>query len=127
MSDEERCVLVVDDDEDIRSALLMVLEMHGFCALAERNGTDALARLASAPKPALVLVDLRMPRMSGKELIAAMHSDRTLRAIPVVVLSGDEAAQETADTMRVQGCLRKPVELSELVNLVHRFVDAPEA
>ncbi|HZX93049.1 MAG TPA: response regulator, partial [Myxococcales bacterium] len=60
-------ILVVDDDADFRTGLRMALEMKGYQVEESANGEEALARLAERP-PLLVLLDLQMPVMNGREM-----------------------------------------------------------
>ncbi len=117
-----RPVLIVEDDEDIRELVGMALTVHGFRATGVADGEAAWAALRGAPPPALILVDLMMPKMDGAALVRAMHSDPVLSKIPVVVLSGNPAARAQAEALHADGCLMKPVELDELVATVERFV-----
>jgi CheY-like chemotaxis protein len=88
-------VLVVDDDEDFVEILRdRLAEMSYAEAIGvARDGVEALAYLrkegphAAAPTPALVLLDLKMPRKDGHEVLEEMRTDPALRAIPVVVLT----------------------------------------
>jgi CheY-like chemotaxis protein len=107
-------ILVVDDDGDIRMALVEALALEGFELDEAANGKDALARLdGSLPLPQVILLDLMMPVMSGWELLALLRQDARLASIPVVVLSA-------GPTVGVVGLppsrlLSKPVDLDELV------------
>jgi CheY-like chemotaxis protein len=114
-------VLLVDDDPDIREVVSLVLEPYGFETFVAADGTEALGLVRSHPDIDVILVDLMMPRLSGAEMVNILKSDAALRDIPVVVLSGDNLAQETARTLGAAGCLRKPVELSSLVATIHQF------
>lgn len=124
-------ILVVDDDEDVRTMLCVLLSAEGYAVAGAVDGVDALRRMHAAP-PALALVDLMMPRMNGEDLIGAMASDETLAGIPVAILSGQRPAGRAASHSFVIAHLTKPVELEELLAVVHRCVggapmDATEA
>jgi CheY-like chemotaxis protein len=71
----------------------------------------------------MVLLDLMMPIMDGPTFMRTLRSDNALPIIPVVVLSGDSAAEETAADIGADACLLKPVDLSSLVDAVRRFTD----
>jgi two-component system response regulator CpxR len=83
-SRDERCVLVVDDDEDVRETLREVVEMVGCSAVLASNGAEALELLAER-RPCLMILDLLMPVMTGNELIAAMQQRPELASLPVVI------------------------------------------
>jgi CheY-like chemotaxis protein len=74
--------------------------------------------------PLLVLLDLRMPGVSGEELLVQLRARPTLAEVPVVVLSGDADAARVAAALRADGWLPKPIEMSELLDVVRRFRDA---
>jgi CheY-like chemotaxis protein len=119
-------VLVVEDDADIRQALLEVLQDHAYDAVSAGNGQEALARLQStATRPCLILLDVMMPVMDGWTFRTAQASDPELRSIPVVVLTAHASAPQVAEAMDVAGYLRKPVKLDTLLATVHRFCDHP--
>ena len=78
-----RAVLLVEDDEPIRSALQTFLEHEGFPVHAVDNGRDALALLSRVPTPGLIVLDLMLPVMSGREFLERRRNDPALRRIPV--------------------------------------------
>jgi CheY-like chemotaxis protein len=115
-------VLVVDDDADIREVVGLVLESYGFFAKSAADGVEALARAKEAPHPALILLDLMMPNLSGADVLVALRADPETARIPVVVMSGDVSATSQASALGADACLAKPVDLDRLVSTVERFV-----
>jgi CheY-like chemotaxis protein len=113
------CVLVVDDDRDICEVVQTVLELEGYAVDTAGDGAEALARLRAGVRPSVIILDLMMPNMNGFQFREAQQQDPELRAIPVVVLSGDGRAAIKAATLGVEG-LRKPVELDVLLDAVRR-------
>jgi CheY-like chemotaxis protein len=119
-------ILVVDDDAAIREALTAVLEDEGYAVRTAANGRDALQLLrAGGPRPALILLDLTMPVMSGGEFREEQRRDPALAQIPVVVLSADRSVQAKAAAVQAQGYLAKPVEIDVLLETVSRYAGAP--
>ena len=116
-------ILVVDDDEDVRDALSMVLDMRGYAVTGASDGLDALQQIRSRGCPGLILLDLRMPRMNGEELAAALRADPALVTAPIVVFSGDTNAREVAAAMGARALLAKPVDLAALLAVVRRVMD----
>jgi CheY-like chemotaxis protein len=115
-------VLIVEDDPDIRGAIAEVLTDGNYRALLASNGADALAELrAAAPTPCVILLDVMMPVMDGKEFRNQQRGDETLRGIPVVVLSAHADATNYAEQMQAAGFLKKPVDLSTLLEIVEQF------
>jgi two-component system, OmpR family, response regulator CpxR len=114
--------MLVEDDADVREAILEVLEDNGYDLVPACNGRDALERLhAATPKPCLILLDMMMPIMDGWAFRAAQQRDPELRSIPVVVLTAHASAAETAHEMQAAGFLHKPVRLETLLATVRRF------
>jgi len=85
-TDPSNDVLVVDDDDDVREILRLQLEAAGFSTRVAENGADALAQV-TRQRPAVVLLDMMMPVMSGAEFLEAIRRDERLRDLPVVVIT----------------------------------------
>lgn len=116
---EERGILVIEDDLDIREALLAVLADEGYKVIGVANGREALQHLERG-QPALILLDLMMPVMDGWQFREAQQRDKRLREIPVVVISADSEARQKLGVMGDVGFLRKPIELDLLLDEVAR-------
>jgi CheY-like chemotaxis protein len=108
---------VVDDDPDILEALSEILESEGFEVRRARNGKEALDRLG-AKGPNLILLDLMMPVMDGREFVEQMKPRKEWAQIPVIVLSADRNVSGKARSLGAVGHLAKPFELRELLELV---------
>ena len=112
-------VLVVEDDLDIRQALIEILEDHGFQAVGARDGSEALAFLLRAAElPCVILLDLMMPVMDGASFREAQRHDPRLASIPVVVLSAYQDADHHAHGLDAVSILRKPPGVRELVSVL---------
>jgi CheY-like chemotaxis protein len=109
------CVLVVDDDADIREAVADALREFGYQVQEAENGAVALDEMRADP-PCVVLLDLMMPVLGGWEVVQAMEQDPRLASIPVCVLSAmpDRAPRECATV------LEKPVAMLRLLSAVER-------
>jgi DNA-binding response OmpR family regulator len=105
-------ILVVDDDADFRAGLRTALEMKGYQVDEAANGEEALLSLAEKP-PLLVLLDLQMPVMNGREMLQRMRATPDLKEVPVVIISGFGFEWE-AELMGAQGYIGKPFEAQEL-------------
>jgi CheY-like chemotaxis protein len=115
-------VLVVDDEPLIAMALEAALEDAGYAVVTAANGRQGLERLAEAPRPDLVLLDMMMPVMNGPAMLAAMAADPDLRGIPVVVLS---SLPEAAVRVRAEGAaaiLCKPCTAEEVLDAIARLL-----
>ncbi|MEA4882383.1 MAG: response regulator [Clostridia bacterium] len=116
-------VLVVDDEPDIAMILREILEWDGYEVTVASNGVDALSRLESGVIPDLVIADLKMPRMDGKELIGEMRgSPRTARIPVILVTAAVPQADDFPPKDAYQGFVAKPFELSEILAEVSRVL-----
>lgn len=114
---EEGYVLIVDDDEDIRTVTAIALETEGYRVLAASTGADALATVEREGTPSAMLIDLMMPEMDGAELIRALRRSPDAASVPVAIVSGDIAVRERARQLDATP-LVKPIDLDELLDVV---------
>jgi CheY-like chemotaxis protein len=105
-------ILVVDDDTDFREGLRAALEMKGYQVEEAGNGKEALEQIERKP-PLLVLLDLQMPVMNGRELLQKLRATPDTKDVPVVIISGFGFEWE-AELMGAQGYVGKPFEPEEL-------------
>jgi CheY-like chemotaxis protein len=82
-------ILVIEDEVEIRDFLELLLTREGYEVTTAADGAEALALLAAPPRPAVILLDLMMPRMDGRTCLEALSSEPALATIPVVVLSAN--------------------------------------
>ena len=95
------------------------------------NGVDAMAFLrnegpyADAPRPDLVLLDLNLPRMDGREVLAAVKADDELCSIPVVVLTTSEAEEDVLKSyqLHANAYVTKPVDFGRFLEVVRQIDD----
>ena len=114
-------VLVVDDDPDIRDALVDVLSDHGYDARAVANGREALDVLAQGALPRVILLDLMMPIMDGVQFRGQQLRDPSLREVPVILISAGNDLAEQATSLGVIDSLRKPLDLERLLRCIARY------
>ena len=115
-------VVIVDDDKDTRDTLASVLESSGYRVYTATTGRQALDILASMPVlPRLVLLDLLMPGMSGDDVVREMKRTPPLADVPVVLFSGVSDLSQRSAQLTVEGWMRKPGNLDDLLDLVERF------
>ena len=118
---QSACVLVVDDDADIRDSIGDILELRGYRVARAANGREALERLRAEERPpCVILLDLMMPVLNGWEFRAQQRDDVALREVPVVIISGDGSTDQKAASIGVAEFLRKPLELSAILDVVRR-------
>ena len=115
----KKSILVVEDDQTIREALKLFLEVEGFDVLTAGDGQQALDTLSRSPiKPRLILLDLMMPIMDGYEFLSQRLQNSELKTIPVVAVS---AFSSPSEELGAQGFVKKPVDLHDLMQFVERF------
>lgn len=115
-------VLLVDDDPDQHQTCGVFLRHQGFEVLHAHDGVEGLARAVEA-LPDVIVTDLRMPRMAGGELLAALAADPRTAAIPVAVLTADVVgARLDPGTLALAAAyLEKPCELRTVLAVVTRL------
>ena len=115
-------ILVVDDEPLIAMALEAALEDEGYRVATAANGRQGLERLAEAPRPDLVLLDMMMPVMNGPAMLAAMSAEPGLRCIPVIVLSSLPEEAIRARAGGVAAILRKPYTADQVLDAIARVL-----
>lgn len=118
-----RTVLVVEDDEQIRSALQSGLAMAGYDVTAVGDGTDALDLIAER-LPALIVLDLGLPCLGGEALVAELQRRGVRPSVPILILSADPDADEVVARIAAEGFLPKPLHLAALLREVARLAAA---
>jgi CheY-like chemotaxis protein len=114
-------VLLVEDNDAIRTAFTILLEDSGFRVASAARGADAL-RLAGESRPDVVVLDLGLPDMGGLDVARALTAPGGTR-IPIVALTGRALDSERAEALAA-GCaafLTKPVDTHELLRVIGSF------
>jgi CheY-like chemotaxis protein len=120
-------LLVEDNPGDTKLMQLVFQEVFTSVRLQIANdGLEALAFLRrlgpnkKAPRPDFIMLDLNMPKMDGRELLAEIKKDAGLRIIPVVILTSSRAEQDVIEgySLQASGYLRKPVDFKALRELI---------
>lgn len=121
-------ILLVEDDPDDAKRTIDTLQsgrLRNRITHVE-NGVEAIAFLrregeyADAPRPDLILLDLNMPRMNGKEVLAEIKEDPDLRRIPVVMMTASEQEKDilAAYNLHVNSYVIKPVDMEQFIGVV---------
>jgi DNA-binding response OmpR family regulator len=110
-------VLLVDDEQELVSALAERLDLRGFETHGVTDGATALERLRSEPFD-VVLADVRMPGLGGLDLVRTINAERP--GLPVVLLTGATSAVDAASgtTLGAFDYLVKPVKIDDLVRVL---------
>jgi len=115
------CVLVVEDEPELRDVLRVALEADGYRVLVAGNGREALKQLRTTACVCVIVLDLLLPVMDGPRFRSVQLRDRSLAWIPVVVVSGGVEAGKEARELGAQAFVRKPVDVDELRAAVDRI------
>jgi CheY-like chemotaxis protein len=126
VSDTPVRVLVVDDDDVIRQLISLNLELEGFEVYEAADGLDALQKVRDV-NPAVVTLDIMMPKLDGWDAAARLRSDPATAHVRVVLLSAraQEADLKRGSRLGVDYYLTKPFDPDELVAVVRRLADVP--
>lgn len=119
-----RSILVVDDDETISTIVRPILFSHGFSVLAASTGEEGL-QIARLQKPDLILLDVILPGLKGRELCTKLKEDPQTKEIPVVFLTFKDSPEdiEAENKIGSAGHLTKPINSKTLVNMVRSILD----
>jgi len=116
-------ILIAEDEPDIRDLVAFTLRFAGYEVIAASNGEEAV-QIASREFPDLILMDVRMPRMTGYDACRAMKASPELKDIPVVFLSakGQEAEIQTGLDAGAEEYLLKPFAPDQLTDRVRAIL-----
>lgn len=123
MTDAEKTVLLVEDNEDNRTVYRTILEHFGYHVAEARNGEDGI-RMAREEKPDLILMDISIPVIDGWEATRILKEDPATADIPIIALTAHALATDRAKAEEVgcDGYLAKPCEPWRVVQEVGRFI-----
>jgi two-component system alkaline phosphatase synthesis response regulator PhoP len=113
---ENPLILVAEDERDIRELIVITLQTHGLTQVIEAsNGQEAVA-LAKAQTPALIVMDVRMPKMTGYEACEALKDDPSTSNIPIIFLSakGQDSEIKRGIELGAEEYILKPFAPEEL-------------
>ena len=121
-----RTILIADDEAEVVQLVRMILEWEGYTVVAAADGLETLER-AEMDKPDLILLDVRMPKMSG--LTVLEHLSRSETAIPVIMLSVVTTQPDVRSALQrgAVAYLTKPFELKEMTRLVEQILEMDDA
>jgi DNA-binding response OmpR family regulator len=109
---KNKTILIVEDDQDIRQTLQLILDDVGYNVFSAEHGKAALELLPTIPKPSLILLDLMMPVMNGLELEKVLSRSDEYSDIPIIVLS---AMRGRVQALKSKEFIRKPFNIDELI------------
>jgi len=122
-----RSILVVDDDDTVSKIVRPILFSHGFSVLAASTGEEGL-QIARSQKPDLILLDVILPGIKGRDVCMKLKEDPSTKKIPVIFLTSKDSPEDIEAENKVgsAGHLTKPVNPKTLVNMVQSVLDPPK-
>lgn len=133
---ETQTILLVDDNDEDRHSTVRALRKAGLSNNIElcESGDEALdylyrrngfADLACSPRPGMILLDLEMPGLDGRDVLTRIKDDEALKTIPVIVLTSSSAAPdiERCYALGANSYLQKPISFTALVEAIQRLAD----
>lgn len=116
---ENKTILVVDDDTDTRTVVRTILTTDGYQVAEAASGEQALDYLKSNPKPALAILDIMMPGMTGLEVAIRMKQHPETQTIPIIILTAKGDPQDLLTAYKdyaVDYYISKPFTSKQLLN-----------
>jgi len=122
-----RTILIADDEAEVVQLVRMILEWEGYTVVAAADGLETLER-AEIDKPDLILLDVRMPKMSGLTVLEHLARSETA-SIPVIMLSVVTTQPDVRSALQrgAVAYLTKPFELKEMTRLVEQILEMDDA
>jgi two-component system alkaline phosphatase synthesis response regulator PhoP len=117
-------ILVVDDDQPVREAIVDNLIEEGYSVVSAVNGSDALRMLDEIPLPAAMIVDLMMPEMDGKEFVARARVRFGHRILPpILLLTAARHGEVAAGLIQADDYMPKPFDVDDLLRHIWRLIE----
>jgi CheY-like chemotaxis protein len=113
-----KTIVVVDDERSVRALIRFLLEQAGHQVIEAANGEAGLAAVASSDA-VLIVTDVMMPVMNGREMIARLRADASTASIPIVVLS----AEANISTLSADAAIGKPFKNGDLTEIVNTLLE----
>ena len=116
-------ILVIEDESNLQKLTKTNLTASGYRVVVAGSGEEGL-RLAHLEHPNLILLDLRLPGMSGWDVLMSLKTDRKLQKIPVIIMTATvpQSQEYKFPSMRTAGYLVKPFEVDELLLKVRQVL-----
>lgn len=119
---EKKKILIIEDEADIAKVTAFRLVKSGFDVVIAEDGKIGLDMVKNE-KPDLVLLDLGLPKISGKDVCKTIKAADTTKSIPVVILSASsEGINEILEEIKAENYIIKPYEPVNLINIVKKYV-----
>ena len=117
-------ILFVDDDPDTLETMTRAVQIFGHQAVIASNGQEALSKAASTQLD-LIFIDMRLPDISGDELISQLNELESMKGVPICMLTAS-VEHETENLAKAAGAseyLNKPVRLQKLIEIIRQYTE----
>ena len=121
MQNKSHVILVVEDDPAIRESFCRILKKVGYTVATTCDGQEALDYLAKNTPPTVILLDYRMPRMSGEDFRTEQLKDALLAKIPTILVSAGSMNPVDLAKLKIKYVIEKPFHIPNLLKLVSQF------
>ena len=118
-------ILIIEDDEEMKSLLKDILEEEGYKTESVSNGSEGLQELAKEPFD-LVITDIRMPGLTGLDILPIIKKLQPHASVIVITAFGNEEVYRRSFEKGAAGYLEKPIHMDKLKTLVHEMVSPKE-
>jgi len=119
-------ILIVEDNTKNLKLVRDILQVTGYQTIEAETGEEGV-RMAQERQPALILMDIQLPGISGIEALQRLRADKATRAVPVIAVTASVMAQERQKVMAAgfDGWQGKPISVRELLGTVRQLLDTP--
>ena len=111
-------ILIIEDDQDLRESMKDALELEGYKVQTAANGKEGLSAIKNIPKTCLIMVDMLMPIMGGREFIDTLKQDLELAQVPILVVSSVATKENTNGAI---GFIKKPADLNTILQMIQTY------
>ena len=115
-----KCILIIEDEEDILYTLKTFLELEGYEVMTAMQGLEAMNLLQKSKMPNLILLDMKMPIMNGWEFAKLFHNKYEDKA-PIIVITAAGDAEKRSNDIKAIGWIAKPFDYEDLLEKIKKY------
>jgi DNA-binding response OmpR family regulator len=120
-----RTILILDDDQDILEVTKLILEMKGY-KVETRDSVVDVVGLVDETNPDIILCDLMIPEIGGKEMIKSLKKTEQTKGIPTLVFSANSEIENISKNIGADGYLKKPFDIEKLELTIESYFQKTE-
>jgi len=124
VTEMKQCILLIEDDKDMAKLVTRVLKKEGFAVVNAYDGEEGFNKMKEA-KPDLVITDIMMPKLDGRDLLKKAKADPDIKDIPILVLSAKDQQwdRELGLQLGAVEYIEKPLEVIKLLRQIRNILD----